>query len=150
MTPAAKVTYFAAVLIGLSIGAFFGFHNATRALESYYCSRQITAPEALRNFSYLQYKHADYEHAKAALQTFASFLEEMENLNPDKTQNHDLAFTYTRLALLEDAVNNPKQSHTYMSKARFWYTAGGGRDFSDSEMKAALKKVDAMKERLLR
>jgi hypothetical protein len=142
MTPAAKIAYFGALLIGLSIGAFFGFQNAAVALKDYYKLRQITAPAVLHDFSYLQYKHADPEHAKAALQTLAGFLEEMEKFNPETVQKRDLALVYTRLALLEEAANNPEQSHALMTKARYWYTASSGRDLSESEMKAASKIMD--------
>lgn len=142
MTQAAKITYFLALLIGLSIGAFFGFQAVALALKTYYTSRQLTAPKVLSDFSYLQYSHADPEHAKTALQTFASFLEEMEKLNPEKRQEQDLAFTYTRLALLEDAADEPEQSHTLMTKARYWYASSRGRDYSETEMKAMLKTLD--------
>lgn len=142
MTPAAKVTYLAALLVGLSIGVFCGFQTATRALENYYDLRRITAPATLGDFAYMQYKHADPEHAKAALQTFASLLEEMEKLKPEDTQKRDLAMAYTRLALLEDAADNPEQSHAYMTRARYWYKAGRGRDYSEFEMKAILKTFD--------
>jgi hypothetical protein len=127
MTKAAKITYFAALLIGLSIGAFFGFQTAAPVLEAYYTARQLTAPIVLSHFSYLQYSYADPAHAQAALQTSASLLEEMEKLKPEETQERELSFTYTRLALLEDAADNSKPSHALMTKARYWYAVSGGR-----------------------
>jgi hypothetical protein len=142
MTRAAKVTYFAALLIGFSIGAFFGFQTTAPMLKAYYDARQETAPMAFNRFSYLQYSYADAAHARAALQTFASFLEELEKLNPKKRQEQELAFTYTRLALLEDATDNSPQSHALMTKARYWYVASGARDYSESEMKTMLKSLD--------
>jgi hypothetical protein len=148
MTPAAKITYSLALLIGLSIGAFFGFRWTTPLIESYYSARQLTAPLVLRHFSYLQYKHADYEHAKAALQTCANFLEEMEDLKPDAEQKRALAITYMTLAVLEETANDPEQSSAYMSRARLWYTADGGREYSDSEMKSFLKQIDVLSERI--
>jgi hypothetical protein len=148
MTPAAKATYFAALFMGLSIGACLGFQYRSGALEASFSLRQTTAEAALAHFSYLQYKHADREHAEAALQTFASFLEEMEKLKPEDAQKHDLVDTYTRLALLADATNNPEQSRAYMAKARFWYTAAGGRNLPDSQMKAGVIARDAMRESL--
>jgi hypothetical protein len=142
MTLAAKITYFAALLIGLSIGAFFGFQTAAAALEAYYSGRQLIAPTLLSHFSYLQYIYADPTHAQAALQTSARLLEGMEKLNPENTQERELSFTYTRLALLEDAANNSEQSHALMTKARYWFAVSGGRDYSESEMKTMLKSVD--------
>jgi sugar diacid utilization regulator len=149
MTRAAKVTYFAALFMGLAIGAFLGFQYHSGALEASFSLRQMTTEVALANFSYLQYKHADHEHAEAALHTFANFLEEMEKLKPEKAQKYDLAITYTRLALLEDAANSAEQPRTCMEKARFWYTAAAGRDLSDSKMKAWVKTWDAIREPLL-
>jgi hypothetical protein len=149
MTPAAKLTYFAALLVGLSVGAFLGFQYYSPAVEASFSLRQMTAEQLLAHFSYLQYKHADREHAEAALQTFTSFLEEMEKSKPEKVQKYELAYAYTRLALLADAADNPEQSHAYMAKAQSWYTAAGGRDLSDSQMKTAVKTRDAMRESLL-
>jgi hypothetical protein len=142
MTRAAKITYFAALVIGLSIGAFFGFQTTAPLLEAYYDARQLTAPMAFSRFSYLQYSYADAAHAQAALVTLARFLEELEKLRPEKTRERELVFTYTRLALLEDAAEKLDQSHALMAKARYWNSLSGGRDFSESEMKAALKTLD--------
>jgi hypothetical protein len=142
MTKAAKITYFSAWLIGLSIGAFFGFQTAAPALKAYYSGRQLIAPMVLSHFSYLQYSYADPAHAQAALQTSARLLEEIEKLNPEETQERELSFTYTRLALLEDAADKSEQSHALMTKARYWYAVSGGRDYSESEMKTMLKTLD--------
>jgi hypothetical protein len=142
MTKAAKITYFAALLVGLSIGGFFGFQTAASAFEAFYTGRLLTAPMVLSHFSYLQYSYADRAHAQAALRTSAKLLEGMEKLNPEKTQERELSFTYTRLALLEDAADNSEESHALMTKARYWFTASGGRDYSESEMKTVLKSVD--------
>jgi hypothetical protein len=142
MTKGAKITYFSALLIGLSIGTIFGFQTAAPAFEAFYTGRQLIAPMVLGHFSYLQYSYADRAHAQAALQTSAKLLEGMEKLYPEKTQERELSFTYTRLALLEDAADNSEQSHALMTKARYWYTASGGRAYSDSEMKTMLKSLD--------
>ena len=71
-----------------------------------------------------------------------SFLENMEELKPEKTQKLALAMAYTRLALLHDAANNPQESHAYMLKARSWYKASGGQDYPESQMKAREKAFD--------
>ncbi|MGH9711903.1 MAG: hypothetical protein ACRD5M_01225 [Candidatus Acidiferrales bacterium] len=150
MTTAAKFTYGVALLIGLSIGAITEFHNASFAFQAFHDGLQATGPAMLGDFSYLQYKHADSEHAKVALQTYANLMEEMVKLNPEEARHQDLAFTYLRLALLEDASNNREQSHAYMTKARYWNAARGGRDLSDSKMKAALNARDAVDDQLHR
>ena len=142
MTLAAKVTYLVALLIGLSMGAWFGFDTATGTLERYYDARRLTAPTLFLEFSQLQYRYADPEHGKAALQSVTNFLELLEKLKPTKVQELDLAVAYTRLALLEDAAHNPEQSHAHMTNARYWYTASGGQDYSESEMESRLKAFD--------
>ena len=144
MTRAAKILYFAALLIGLSIGAFFSFRNTTRILDVSYVGQRLTAPWVLRDFSYMQYKNADPAHAEAALLTYCNFLEELQKMYPENAQKGELAVAYTRLALLEDAANNQEQSRTYITKARSWYSpVVGGRELSDSEMKFAVNKMDA-------
>ena len=142
MTPAAKIIYLSAILIGLSVGLLLGFRNRSNALELYDEGRLFTAPIELRDFSQLQYMHADAENAKTALLTYASVLEAMEEASAAKTEKFELSLTYTRLALLEDQVNNLEQSHAYMTKARYWNSALGNRDYSESELKAALMKID--------
>jgi hypothetical protein len=52
------------------------------------------------------------------------------------------------LAVLEETANDPEQSSAYMSRARLWYTADGGREYSDSEMKSFLKQIDVLSERI--
>jgi len=143
MTTAAKITYFGALLIGLSIGAAVGFHNTTLTIQSYLSLRQVTSPTILRDFSYLQYRYADPQHAEIALLILVNFLEDMEKLTPDNSQGQSLATAYIRLALIADATHDPERSSAYMEKARYWYRAKGGRDYSDSEMKAALRAADA-------
>jgi len=145
MTPAARVTYLSALLIGLSVGLLLGYRHRLNGLESYNEARLITAPSELRDFSQLQYMHADPEHARLALLTYASVLEAMVKAKGSKMQKLELSFTYTRLALLEDAGDNREQSHAYMTKARYWNSAVGGRDYSESEMKAGLMRFDGQR-----
>ena len=142
MMPAAKVTYLAALLIGLLLGVFNGYKNVMDLLRGYNDARNDTAPRGLSEFSQMQYKHADLEHASAALLSYASLLEEMEKLKPERRRKVDLAMTYTRLALLQDAAGNDQRSHAYMVKASTWYNASGGQDYPVSEMKARQQAVD--------
>ena len=144
MTRAAKITYLLALLLGFFAGAYFKFHATMIPLESYFEMIPSVAPRTLDDFSYIQYKHADTEHARAALQNYADLLEQMEKWNPELRQKPLLSIVYTQLALIEDAANNPEQSHVYITKARFWNTANGGPDRSDSEMKNSVKKADEL------
>jgi hypothetical protein len=143
MTRAAQIISLVALLIGLSIGAFVSFRTTATGLEDLHDLWRLTTPSVLRDFSFQQYKNADPAHAKAALLTYATFLEEFQKTYPEKGQQKELAVVYTRLAMLEDAANNQEQSRTYMTKARSWYSPiVGGRTLSDSEMKFAVNKID--------
>ncbi len=145
MTRAAKVTYLAALLIGLSLGLLLGYRQTSNLLKLRIEGRLVTAPFTLEDFSREQYAHADPEHAKAALLTYANVLEAIEKAKADKGQKLELSLTYTRLALVEDVASNSEQSLAFMTKARNWYLAYGGRDLSESEMKAAFKRFDAQR-----
>jgi hypothetical protein len=149
MTPAAKVTYLATLFIGLSVGIFFGYKTAMDRLKISGDARSSMASLVLSDFSKMQYKHADLEHASAALLSYASLLEEMENLKTEKGRKDDLATTYTRLALLQDAAGNEQQSHAFMVKAETWYKASGGQPLPESEMKARLQAFDRRMEEAL-
>lgn len=144
MTPAAKIIYLAALLIGFSLGLLLGYRNTSTSLEFYGESRLDTAPLTLGDFSREQYEQADSEHGRAALLTYASVLESIEKASYGKRLKFELSLAYTRLAVLEDNAGNSAQSHAYMTKARYWNLANGGRDHSDSEMKAVLPRFDAL------
>jgi len=79
MTRAAKITYLFALLIGFSVGAYFKVHATMAQIESYFEMMPSVAPRVLDDFSYAQYKHADTEHARAALKGYVDLLEEMQN-----------------------------------------------------------------------
>jgi len=143
MTPAARVTYLSALLIGLSLGLLLGYRGRMDILKSFGETRLEVPPFALSDFSKVQYMQADSEHAKAALLTYASVLEAMEKAKAEKSLMFELRSTYLRLALIEDTENNSEQSNAYMAKVRYWNSTAGGRDYSDSEMKAAQKRLDA-------
>jgi hypothetical protein len=148
MTPAEKVTYLLALVIGLTGGALFGFWKDSDLLKPYYSLRQETAPMVLEDFSFMQYRHADADHARTALLAYAGLLEQVESVHQGKLQELKLANTYIRLASLEDSTNNLHASRDYMAKARSWYITGGGESRSDSEMKAALADWDTRAESL--
>ena len=150
MTPAARLTYLAAILIGMSLGAFLRYKLTVNALASLEELRYMTDPNELSEFSQMQYRHADLEHAQAALLSYASFLEQMEKLKPDKQREIQLAMAYTRLAMLEDTAKNQQQSRTYMLSAAANYKASGGQEYSDSEMKARLQEFDRRMEEVRR
>ena len=147
MTPAAKITYLMAALIGLAGGFFLGFRAGTLRAGAFHKAERMEAAMELSRFSNEQYQHADAQHAREALLANVKFLEEMERVGPENTRKTELAMAYTRLALLEDAAQNTAQSQGFMNQARAWYKANGRPDRSDAEMKAAQKKFDEVMQR---
>ncbi len=147
MTPAAKVLYAMAALIGLAAGCFLGFRTGTSQSEAFYGAQRMAADMELSHFSYEQYKYADAQHAREALLLRVKFLEEMVRVGPEYGQKADLAIAYTRLAVLEDAAQNTAESQNYMNQARAWYKARGHPEPSDAEMKAAEKRVGELMQR---
>jgi hypothetical protein len=142
MTPAAKIVYSLACMIGLFLGTFWGFRMDLTALKIYHDMRPSIPPMAFDDFAFMQYRYADTEHAESTLLSFAALLEKLEALSPDKEEQLNLSETYIRLALLEDSTHNAQASNDYMAKARYWYAASGGKHQSDSETKAGLINYD--------
>lgn len=142
MIPVTRIIYALAFIIGLTIGGFFGFRWSADLLKINYDARRLTVPRELGDFSFMQYRYADVEHARTALLTYADLLQKLEVLDPNRGEKLELANTYTRLALLEDSANNGQASQNYMANARYWYTVGGGQDHPDSEMKAGVNALD--------
>jgi len=131
-----------AMLIGLSTGSVFGYGRGVVASQSYQEFERLGATAALGSFAHLQYEYADLKHAREGLLMYSALLEELESTKPDRTNKIDLTFTYARLALLEDSVNEPVQSRTYMAKAAYWYKASGGRAYSDDQLKSMVNALD--------
>jgi hypothetical protein len=142
MTPAARIVYISALVIGLSVGGFYEFSRDAGRLKFYYSARRLTATVGLADFSHMEYRYADASHARTALLSFASLLEDLQAVSQDKGEQVELADTYTRLALLEDSANDAQASEDFMMKARYWYAVSGGKVSSDAQMKAALNAND--------
>jgi hypothetical protein len=140
-----RVGHLSALIIDFSVGLPLDYRNTSTILKLSSDARLYMAPFTLGDFSRKQYAHADPEHGRATFLTYASVLEALEKAKAEKSLMFQLHETYVLLALVEDAENNPYQSHAYMTKGRYWNSAGGGRDYSKSEMNAALKRFDALK-----
>ena len=141
MTRAAKITYSLALLVGLLSGAAMGYSFSSNTLRLFDVVGPMFAPAAPSHYSYLQYKYADAQHARAALQSYADFLDEMEGIKSERAQRVDLSFTYGRLALLAEKENNLAQSRILMTKARS-YMSYPGRELSEADLRKALQKID--------
>jgi hypothetical protein len=142
MTRAAKIVYLTMLALGLGAGIVGGFWTRMSVLGSLDDSTRSTAPSALRDFCFLQYRYADPAHAKAAARMTVSFLRELEEVQRSKEQEAELAASYTRLAVLADQDGDSEQSQAQIQEARRWHAKGAGRDYSDAEMKAWLKARD--------
>jgi hypothetical protein len=142
VTRAAKTVYALAAVIGLATGITLGLLSE-RFSANLAEFQRLGAVAEYGDRAYIQYLHADVAHAKQALLSFISFLEQTERVSPSKSQEFDLALSYTRLALLEDAQSHSERSREYMEKALRWENSGGGRQRSADELKAAVQKLDS-------
>jgi hypothetical protein len=142
MTRAARLIYTIAILGGLFLGSFLGFHRTTLRLNAESEAQRSIAQLELADFSGIQYRHADHDHARAALLMYENFLEQMEKTKSESILKLNLSITFTRLALLEGLAHNREQSRAYMNEATSWCAAGGRRDCSESELKKKTEEFD--------
>ncbi len=143
MTRAAKITYAIALLTGLSVGSLFGFKTTSERLS---LTRFVFTfpPESLNDYAYIQYKQARTEDAKNALRLQASFLEQMEHIQPDRLIESDLGTAYTRLAVLEEKDGNVEQYRLNIEKARDCIELNDKERLSDADIKAAAQRMDEL------
>ena len=142
MTPAAKVVYLSALLLGLIPGTIWGFANAMNRIRVADELKWIISATEVERVAVIQLRHAEAQHARNSLESATSLLEDMERLRPNKAQRRMLTSVYTRLALLEDAAGNSEKSRAAMTKAKYWYMTSGGKEMTDAEMKTAIKQFD--------
>lgn len=145
MTKAAKIVYLVALAIGLAAGSVAGLLTTMSRLRLSDEATRNIAPRMLYDFSLVQYQYADAAHARDAAQFAVSFLKELEDVQPAREQEIELAASYTRLAILTDQAGDSEQSHALLSDARRYFKSAGGREYSDAQMKAWLKALDDLR-----
>jgi hypothetical protein len=107
------------ILIGLALGALGGAIRAHQTLNknSRYVS-QLMAVSEYENLALLQYKHADTDHAKQAMQDLLGFMDHVEasQLVEDKRPlEFDRSLTSMRLALLDEKSGDIEASQKHMA-----------------------------------
>jgi hypothetical protein len=142
MTKAAKLTYTIAAISGLVLGSLIGFEKTGTRLAAASGARRSIAERELESFSGIQYRHADHDHAKAGLEMYKDFLEQIERADPESSLKLKLSVTYTRLALLEETAHSMDRSRAYMNEAKSWCEADGGQDCSEGELKKMAEQFD--------
>jgi hypothetical protein len=146
MTRAARIFYSVALAVGLMFGTVFGFWDSAERLRVADGTTLVALSPTLGDFSFVQYKYANPEQAKASLKTSIQVLEKMERFHPGRGQEFELASAYTRLALLTEP-GDVAQSQAFMANARHWNLTAGGQDLSDEQMKAGLQAFDSFRSR---
>jgi hypothetical protein len=119
-----------------------GLQRTALRLNAVNDAQRTIAQHELEDFSGIQYRHADYDHAKAALLMYKNFLEQMERAKSERILKQKLSITFTRLALLEDRAHNPERSQAYMNEAKLWCQPEGRYECSQNEMKKMTEEFD--------
>lgn len=146
MTRAARMVYSIALVAGLAAGLYIGFQTAERQALLSDDFHILPATVAFSEFSFLQYRHAESVHAKAALVSYADFLQTLQRCFPSFDVKKDLVFVYTRLAILADEGHDEVESKQWMEKVHALNAKPMGNR-SDAEIKSVLKRFDDYSDR---
>jgi hypothetical protein len=142
MTRAARFVYTIAILIGLLLGSFWGFRETTVRLGAVRSAQEYIVQRELEDFSGLQYKNADPDHARAALLMYVNFFEQLEKANPGTISKLTLSTAFMRLALLEEKAHNAEQSQGYMGQATSWCKSDHGGECTESQIRRVADALD--------
>lgn len=142
MTRAAKIVYLSALVLGLLLGISLRLLEAKSADSFRGMLQPMAANAQYGEFAGRQFKNADPEHARQALVGHANYLEQADVIAPEPSYKWDLALTYTRLALLEDARHDARQATAYRSIAQHWYKKSTQRQLTDPELSRAMMNLE--------
>jgi hypothetical protein len=136
-------------LVAIGIVAFavafpIGYYLNTRASRPVAALFQITANAGIEELSLFQYKEAGTPYRREALLGLLNFLQTTEGLKRanHKSLNLTIAYTYARLAVVEDVAGNLNQSHDYFLKAQERFKTAGLKDYSEAHLRGLIAKAD--------
>jgi hypothetical protein len=136
------LTALIAFVLGLPAGYAWSYKNyvlGMKALDG------MLATAGYANLAFWQYKEADSERGRQALQGFLDFTQRMQKLpwwENDRPTISDQGLTYMRLALLEKAAGNASLAHDYVVRAQERFKTSG-HPHSESELWNMVSKIDA-------
>ncbi len=142
MTKAMKITFVATAVLGLAVGAGFGYSEATDLSESSQSVEPSIASSVVSDYAARQFRNADPDHARQAVQLEISIRKRLRAATQDSGEDGHVGFAYVRLAVIEDAAGNEEAGRQAMAEARTWFKPRPGQPPSDDQLKDVLKKLD--------
>ena len=131
----------AGLAIGLLGGFYLGFILGAKPL------RELSAFSSLAwsgHLATIQYENATYPEARAALEDYISVAQRYA-AHPELEFTHsthtDMAFAYTRLALLAEANGKPEEAPALMAKAVEEARTGGFRDPTAEHLRNLVQRI---------
>jgi hypothetical protein len=131
----------AGLAIGLLGGFYLGFTVGAKPF------RELSAFSSLAwsgHLADMQYENATYPEARAALENYISVAQRYA-AHPELEFTHsthtDMAFAYTRLALLAEANGKPEEAPALMAKAVEEARTGGFRDPTAEHLRSLVQRI---------
>jgi hypothetical protein len=134
-----------AVLSGLLIGVFVGWHFGRTITDGRLIWEEMFAGAGHGQLALLQYDQADPEHARQALLSdtnFSKSIAKLPSAQGDKALLIDTGRNYLRLAALEQLAGNNSLSHQYVLNAQESFRSMG-RDIPEEKLNQEVAKITA-------
>jgi hypothetical protein len=134
-----------AVLSGLLIGAFLGWHYGRTITDGQLIWQEMLAGTEYGWLALSQYDQADAEHARQALLSDTNFARSMSKLpsaQGDKALLTDTGRNYLRLAAIEDLAGNISLSHQYVLDAQESFRSTGS-EIPEAKLNQEVAKMTA-------
>ncbi len=143
MMHAEKITFIFAAILGLGCGGYFGCRSAIQIGDSLESIQYLAPTEVASDFARTQFMYADTDHARQAVILQIQLLEQLE-LADTSFHANDLAFAYTRLAMVEEAAGRPDAAQRALAQARARYKKVHSRseELTDDALKNVVKQSD--------
>jgi|SRR5579859_61220 len=137
------------MLVAIGILAFavafpIGYYLNTQAFQPITTLFQMTANAGIEELSLFQYKEAGTPYRREALLALLNFLQTAEELKHanSKSLNLTIAYTYVRLAMVEEVAGDLNQSHDYFLKAQERFKTAGLKNYSEAHLRELIAKAD--------
>jgi hypothetical protein len=131
----------AGLIIGLLGGFYLGFTVGAKPLREFSALATLAWTSQL---AFMQYENASYPEARAALEQYI-LVAQGYAAHPELQFGHashtDIAFAYTRLALLAEANGRPEEAPALMAKAVEAARTGGFRDPTEEHLRGLVQRI---------
>jgi len=137
------------LVVGLVIGGGIGVYYGAKEFGRPMGHIQVLAATSFKGINAIQlYKTGEYLAAREALLEYVQMLEEVTS-NPSygdpRISRTDLALTFTRLALLEEANGNKDKSIKFMTRAVEEAKYTRWKDTTEKNLRSAVETLDKYK-----